>query len=248
MRSHGPTRSSSASRRPARDRGCGKSVAGRPAATGCSRRPPTRLRRSAHNADDDREQPLSVPQLPARLRSGVPRLPPGRRAGTTLEIPLSSQGQVLGWSVPDEVLVLLDVPGAGPCCGPAAYTLSLRPSRRESAAHADADRRAAELRRQPLPAGIRDDWRTPRLDPCGRRPRPVAPPSAGRPGAARRPCRVGSDQGGLAGPAHSPTGASASQLHQSRYRPSDLGATGRGQARGPGTSQCPDVAFARRCL
>lgn len=75
MRSHGPTRSSSASRRPARDRGCGKSVAGRPAATGCSQRPPTRLRRSAHNADDDREQPLSVPQLPARLRSGVPRLP-----------------------------------------------------------------------------------------------------------------------------------------------------------------------------
>ncbi|HSU00938.1 MAG TPA: hypothetical protein VLK03_00185 [Nocardioides sp.] len=41
-----------------------------------------------------------------------------------LELPLPGAGRVLGWTEPDEVLLLLDVEGYDPCCGPDASTLS----------------------------------------------------------------------------------------------------------------------------
>lgn len=41
-----------------------------------------------------------------------------------LPLPVSSAGRVLGWSAPDEVLTLLDVPAEDDCCGAEAYTLS----------------------------------------------------------------------------------------------------------------------------
>ena len=44
-----------------------------------------------------------------------------------LRLPLSGPGRVLGWSGSAEVLVLLDVEGHDPCCGPDAYTLSSVP-------------------------------------------------------------------------------------------------------------------------
>ena len=44
-----------------------------------------------------------------------------------LPLPVSSAGRVLGWSAPDEVLTLLDVPAGDDCCGPEASTLSAIP-------------------------------------------------------------------------------------------------------------------------
>ena len=51
----------------------------------------------------------------------------GGRTPAPLDLPLSPPGQVLGWSGLDEILVLLTVPGADPCCGAEAYSLSSAP-------------------------------------------------------------------------------------------------------------------------
>lgn len=51
----------------------------------------------------------------------------GGDAPAPLELSLSPQGHVLGWSGPDEVLTLLPVPGTDTCCGPDAYNLSTVP-------------------------------------------------------------------------------------------------------------------------
>jgi hypothetical protein len=69
---------------------------------------------------------VSAPGMPTGL-SFVDPTGRGGDAPAPLDLSLSPQGHVLGWSGPDEVLTLLPAPGADPCCGPDAYNLSAVP-------------------------------------------------------------------------------------------------------------------------
>ena len=77
-----------------------------------------------------------------------------RRARTRCALDLTGPGRVLGWAGSGEVLTVLAVEDADPCCGPDEQMLSGVPLDGTRAAPAHADVRPRVLRRRPLPARV----------------------------------------------------------------------------------------------
>ena len=144
------------------------------------------------------------------IPSGLSFVDPSGGGGTTpapLSLDVFGPGRVLGWSGPDEVVTLLNEPGADPSVGAEHLTLAGVPLDGSDAPHAHADPRRPGLRRRPLPAGERGRRPSPggRSRRCG--PRSVADGVAhhsGRPRRARHLARGvdrGSGRAALQGPA-----------------------------------------------